>query len=232
MSNVSSSRIRLRTVTFVCAAVLIIHFFATVVFLMPLSILGVHFGAQARRYMVPLFQQRWSLLAPDPPMRNVSIQFQCVQHDGTVSPWLDRASVLQQEHALYRITPEAYLFRIDRAAVMTALGSRDEVFETVLEKVEESGDDTLATRLREVAKARDAGRLVQLQFVYRLVAAHCRSAVGPDVQGVRPRVVFQDIPKYSHRYDDPEDEPTNVVDFPWVTVEAIPTLGTQTQEAS
>ena len=194
---------------------------------MPLSIVGIHFGKTAHRYIVPLFQQRWSLFAPDPPLRNVFLHFQCEQTGGKTSPWLDRASVLQHEHASYRFTPEAYLFRVDRAAVMTAVGSKDEVFETVLEKVEQSGDDSLLSRMQEASEARDRFRLVQQRFVYRLVAEHCRSAVGEDVRSVRPRIVFQDIPKYSHRYDDPADQPATRIDFPWVAVDAIASLGEQ-----
>ena len=225
--DLPSSRIWTRTLTLVCALVLILHFLATIVFLMPLSILGVHFGSVAHEYVVPIFQQRWSLFAPDPPLRNVFLHFQCEQEDDVVSPWLDRASVLQREHATYRFTPESYLFRIDRAAVLTAVGSKDAVFERVLEKVEEAGDADLLAKLQDAARARDEARLVQQRFVYRLVAEHCRRAVGPEVRRVRPRIVFQDIPKYSHRHDDPADEPTAVVDFPWVAVEAIPGLGSQ-----
>ncbi len=221
------SRSRTRLLTFICASVLAFHFLATIVFLMPLSILGVHFGGTANRYIVPFFQQRWSLFAPDPPLRNVFLHFQCEQANGNITPWLDRASVLQQEHASYRFTPEAYLFRVDRAAVMTAIGSKDEVFETVLEKVEQSGDDSLLSRMQEASQARDQARLVQQRFVYRLVAEHCRSAVGDDVRSIRPRVVFQDIPKYSHRYDDPADEPATSIDFPWVPIDAISSLGEQ-----
>ncbi len=227
MPHLPPSRVRTRTLILVCSSVLVLHFLATIVFLMPLSIPGVHFGSAAHRYIVPVFQQRWSLFAPDPPLRNVFLHFQCERADGEVGPWLDRASVLQQEHALYRFTPEAYLFRVDRAAAMTALGTKDEVFETVLEKVEESGDETLLSRMREASEARDRTRLVQQRFVYRLVAEHCRRAMGADVRSVRPRIVFQDIPKYSHRYDDPAGEPTAVVDFPWVPIDAIPALGSQ-----
>ncbi|MBV1858158.1 MAG: hypothetical protein KUG77_07070 [Nannocystaceae bacterium] len=227
MSHLPPNRIRTRALTLVCSSVLILHFVATCVFLMPLSILGVHFGSTVNRYMVPLFQQRWSLFAPDPPLRNVFLHFQCEQENGEMSPWLDRASVLKQEHALYRFTPESYLFRVDRAAVMTALGAKDEVFEKVLEKVEESGDERLLSAMQAASEARSKTQLVQQRFVYRLVAEHCRSAVGPHVRGVRPRIVFQDIPKYSHRYDDPAEEPSSVVEFPWVAVSAIPSLGAQ-----
>lgn len=227
MPPLSPSRRRTTLLSVVCAVVLVAHFLATVVFLMPLSIVGVRFGSAAHRYIVPVFQQRWSLFAPDPPLQNVFLHFQCKQSDGAVSPWFDRASVLQEEHASYRFTPEAYLFRIDRAAVMTAVGSKDQVFETVLEKVEESGDEALLQRMQESSEARERARLVQHRFVYALVAEHCRGAVGADVRSVRPRVVFQDIPKYSHRYDDPADEPATSVDFPWVAIESIPSLGAQ-----
>lgn len=226
MSHVTPSRLRTRATVLICATLLIAHFLATLVFLMPLSIMGVHYGAPARSYIVPLFQQRWSLFAPDPPLRNVFLHFQCEQPDGSISPWMDRASVLQRKHASYRFTPESYLFRVDRAAIMTALGSRDEVFETIREKVEESGDEDLLARMQEAADARDSARLVQQRFVYRLVAEHCRSAVGPQVRSVRPRIVFQDIPKFSRRHDAPADEPTAIVDFPWVPVDMIDTLGT------
>lgn len=44
------------------------HFLATAVYLNPLSILGLRWSALAADYLEPLFRQRWSLFAPDPPL--------------------------------------------------------------------------------------------------------------------------------------------------------------------
>lgn len=207
-----STLVRILTISLLGA--LAIHFVLITVAMMPLSILGVRHGDLARVYVDPILTQQWTLFAPDPPQSNTRLQFQCRTRRG-IGGWLDLASSLQAEHARTRISPTAYLFRLERAAVFAALGVHDPVIAELTEKANERDDEALKALAREMEALREQQLESQREFLYRLVEHHCAQVEGDDVLAVRARVTFEAIPKYSERNVDPAPAKLTAVAFDW-----------------
>src|ERR1043165_27054 len=79
---------------------LALHFGATVVYLMPLNPLKLHFQRSLQKYIDPYFSQRWELFAPNPVVDSRRFLVSCRLHapDGTDadSAWADITTPVQQ----------------------------------------------------------------------------------------------------------------------------------------
>ena len=92
-------------------AVFAVHVGCTALYLLPANPLTATWDEPVRRYMEPLFSQRWLLFAPEPATNSLKVwsRYQC---DGTWTRWRDAAAPLMEEHQRNRLSPAGKLLYI------------------------------------------------------------------------------------------------------------------------
>ena len=107
-----NARPALKAVVFVAVgAVFAVHAICTALYLLPANPLTATWDEPVRRYMEPLFSQRWLLFAPEPATNSLKMwsRYQC---GGTWTRWRDPAGPLLEEHQRNRLLPAGKLLYI------------------------------------------------------------------------------------------------------------------------
>lgn len=207
---------------------LTVHFVFTAIYINPISVIGLAWRVPITAYLEPLFRQRWSLFAPDPPMLDRRLDYQC-EVDGQSSEWVSRSEDLLETHARWRFSPAARLRRLETAAIVATVGSADLVFNELLASQDDASDEQ-RERVEDMFAQRVAASIVSSETAYRLVLAYCREDLGRDPDRMRYRVVTQDITPYSLRNDpDGASEPQGMT-LPWLGPDEFNTLELRAQE--
>lgn len=198
---------------------LVAHFAATVLYLHPISIVGLHYRHWVVDYMEPLFRQRWSLFAPDPPLRDHNLDYQC-EGDDPEGSWRTRSEVLLAQNATFRVGPAGRLRRLEQGAIGSALGIADPVL-TELDAASENAPEDFKTRVELLKEATMAQRLLGQQVMYRLVQHYCAEETGHEEGRVRYRVVEHAIVPYSKRNAEDWEDEARVHLGPWLSTSEI-----------
>ncbi|MFV8756546.1 DUF5819 family protein [Nannocystaceae bacterium ST9] len=156
------------------------------------------------RYMEPYFMQKWTLFAPDPPLMNRRIDYQC-ELAGEAGPWKSRTNAMLETHARSRFGPVGRFRRHEQATMIAAVGSHDSVVEQLIAH-EAQAPDSKREQLEDLLAQQNAARIQGSRVTYELMADYCREEQG-DVDRVRFRVTTEAIAPYSHR-NDPSWQPT------------------------
>jgi predicted DCC family thiol-disulfide oxidoreductase YuxK len=202
------------------AAFMVWHFAATLVHIMPLTSLGVMFGKAVTGYIHPLFTQRWSLFAPEPPLQNTRLNVQCRTADGKETAWLDTDRELARNHARFRLTPSSYLLRVNRAALSGVVGVQDDGIDELMNKLERLTPEEKQV-LKQALRDQSLSRMGEQRFLYRLTEYYCRQVSTQPVTATRARVLFETIPKFSKRNDPAPNMDTRQLLLDWVPMGTI-----------
>jgi hypothetical protein len=193
---------------------LVFHFSFTLLYLNPISVVGLAWRKPVIGYLEPLFRQRWSLFAPDPPLLDRRIDYQC-DVGGKVGEWVSRSEDLLHTHARTRLGPAGPLRRLETAAVVASVGSQDEVLAELVAAQEEASDDQ-REQLEDLLAQRAASAIRESEVGYRLVLSYCRADHGRDPDYLRYRIVTTNITPFSHRNDESHVEEPKAMVLPWL----------------
>lgn len=155
---------------------LILHFFSTAVYLLPVSQLTARLYPLIRPYLIPYFRQEWALFAPDPDGKSKFIQFRCEFEDAAGAT--EVSSLYNASEGFYRRTWETRLgpgFKVHRAFQMPLgfFGEDDSKSIEILKYLAQGSPEEEA-KVREVARER---RLIGIQrgqaLAGRVASAAC-----------------------------------------------------------
>ncbi len=203
------------------------HFLCTAVYLNPVSVVGLAWAGPVSAYLEPLFRQRWSLFAPDPPLVDRRLDYQC-ERDGERGPWRSRSDALLASHARTRIGPAGRLRRLETAAIVATLGTRDPLLDALL-RAQDQADPDQRERVEALLVERVAAQLGARAISYRLIFGYCREELGAAADRVRYRVVTRELPAFSRRHA-PRERGGRALTFPWLSREGLATLDLRGRE--
>lgn len=193
---------------------LVFHFSFTLLYLNPISVVGLAWRKPVVGYLEPLFRQRWSLFAPDPPLLDRRIDYQC-DVGGEIGEWVSRSEDLLHTHARTRLGPAGPLRRLETAAVVASVGSQDEVLAELI-NAQDAASDEQRDQLEDLLAQRAAATIRESEVGYRLVLSYCREDLGRDPDALRFRIVTTHITPFSHRNDESHVEEPKAVVMPWL----------------
>lgn len=215
-----------RTVGVVGMLALALHFTLTIIYLHPISVVGLGTRDWVTSYMEPYFQQRWTLFAPDPPLDDRRLDYQC-ELDGEVGPWTSRSEGLLRTHARFRFGPAGRMRRHEQAAMSAVVGVHDSVIDEIIAAKGEASErqrELIDLRMAQQTALRIQGGMI----TYELVADYCREERGePDA--VRFRLVTRPIAPYSSRNDPSWSAEPEVFVSPWLAPADFASLDEQAQ---
>lgn len=194
---------------------LTIHFTATLIYLNPVSIVGLVWRQPVVSYLEPLFRQRWSLFAPEPPLLDRRLDYQC-DVDGEISEWVSRSDDLLDTHARTRFGPAGPLRRLETAAVVATVGSQDEVLSELV-NAQDQASDAQRDQIEDLLAQRAASSIRSSEVGYRLILSYCRQDLGRDPDYLRYRIVTTNITPFSLRNDESHVEEPKAMVLPWLS---------------
>jgi hypothetical protein len=221
-TSTSEPRMLARVVAGLGLALLAAHFMATAIYLNPVSVIGLAWHEPIRAYLEPLFRQRWSLFAPDPPLIDRRLDYQC-EVDGHAGAWLSRSDALLGSHARWRVGPAASLRRLEAAAILATVGSYDPILEQLIAAREDSSAEQRRW-VEDVVVERIAANMRSSETAYRLVRAYCRDDLGHDPDRMRYRIVTREITPYSERHSPPDPQGLGASTVPWLGADEFDVL--------
>jgi hypothetical protein len=224
----SESRRLPRVVALVGLAVLTVHFVATALYINPVSVVGLAWHTPIAAYLEPLFRQRWSLFAPDPPLLDRRLDYQC-EVAGEPGEWLSRSDSLLQTHARRRFGPAASLRRLETAAVVATVGSHDEILVELLASQAHASDEQ-RERVEDLLAQRTAASIVSSEAAYRLVLAYCSEDLGAEPDRLRYRIVSIPITPFSARNDPSMIDEARAMTSPWLGADDFDSLELRAHE--
>jgi hypothetical protein len=217
-----------RVITALGLVFLVVHFTFTTIYLNPVSVIGLAWREPVNSYLEPLFRQRWSLFAPDPPMLDRRLDYQC-EVDGEHGEWLSRSEDLLATHARWRFSPAARLRRLETAAIVATVGSAD-VIVTELLAAQDNASEEQRERVEDLLAHRLAASVVASETGYRLVLAYCREDLGSDPDRMRYRIVTSSVTPYSDRNDPSKADEPRAMTLPWLPPDGFDTLELRARE--
>nr|WP_255216322.1 DUF5819 family protein [Pseudenhygromyxa sp. WMMC2535] len=210
-----------RIVTCLGLLALAFHFTVTAIYINPISVIGLAWSTEINAYLEPLFRQRWSLFAPNPPMLDRRLDYQC-EVDGRPGEWLSRSEGLLETHARRRFSPAARLRRLETAAIVATVGSQDLMLEQLVAAQDDASEETRG-RVQDALAQRVAASIVSSETAYRLVLAYCRQDLGHDPERMRYRVVTSAIKPFSER-ESPTLSEAKGMTMPWLAPDEFDVL--------
>jgi hypothetical protein len=201
-----------RLVLGLAVAGLAVHFGMTLLYLTPVNPIKMAVDRQVSSYMLPWFEQRWELFAPEPANMSRYLLISCRTDDGDADPpWHDVTSPLLDAKYSYRVTPADRLHRAVQAATGMVLGSRRPAVEKMRARPDEFKDDL--AQIERVDRSRyEMGE----RTLTRLGSAECDRLYGTGrTAAVRARIVMRDAPPYSRRTDGDRTGDVKVFDLDW-----------------
>ncbi|MFV8750026.1 DUF5819 family protein [Nannocystaceae bacterium ST9] len=219
---------RTRALTVACLAVLTVHFTITAVYLNSVSVVGLHWRNEALAYLEPLFRQRWTLFAPDPPLLDRRLDYQC-DRDGVETEWLSRGDELLESHAGRRFGPAGRLRRIEQAAVLATLGGQDVLLDQLIASLDEAPPEQ-RDAINDLIAHKVAENIASSRTAYHLIWHYCRQDGVGEVDRIRYRIVTRKITPYSYRNDPDHVEEPTAVSVPWLRPAEIEDLDVRARE--
>ena len=92
------------TIFTVAAALLIFHFFATVLYLAPANPVTKFYIEKVSNYIEPIFTQNWGLFAPEPATVSLQLWYRCQTTDQAWTEWQDPVYELFRYHHRFPLT--------------------------------------------------------------------------------------------------------------------------------
>jgi Family of unknown function (DUF5819) len=202
-----------------------IHFGITLIYLTPLNPVKLRLLPLVNRYMVPFFEQRWELFAPDPLVdtRLLLVSCRLVDAQGNVEerPWSNMTSAYRDLKHRYRLTPADRIERAQFTALQLLFGAKDELVKRLLEHPD---DDSPAYKkaVEQIGEEQAKRAEVGMRLMGRVASAECDRLYGQGrTKEVRVRMATIKSPPFSQRRKPTEAGETRYADFPWMTHEKV-----------
>lgn len=202
-----------------------VHFMLTAVYLNPVSVIGLAWQRPSAAYLEPLLRQRWALFAPDPPLVDRRLDYQCER-----GPWHSRSDVLLETHARRRFGPAGRLRRLETAAIVATVGAHDPILDALLTSQVHASDEQ-RERIEQLLAQRAATSIATRETAYRLILAYCREQLGRDPLRMRYRIVTRRITPFSRRNAGSADTESSAVTLPWLAPDELDSLEHRAAEA-
>lgn len=208
--------------------VLVAHFGATLLYLTPLNPLKLRLYPQIHAYMVPFFEQRWELFAPDPLVdtRMLLVSCRLVDSQGVEkeTPYTNMTAAYRDLKYRYRLTPADRIERGQLASIQLMFGQKDELVRKLLEHPDE--DSPAYKKAIEQINAENVKRgSVGARLLARSASAECdRLYKSGRTKDIRVRLVTIKSPPFSQRLKQSSEGETQYADFPWMTYEKVAPL--------
>lgn len=205
---------------------LVVHFAFTLAFLTTLNPLKVRALPLINAYMVPLFEQRWELFAPDPMVDTRYLLVGCRTQDPAgglqEKPFTNMTAAFRELKHRYRVTPADRLERAQFAPIHMMMGEQDALAKKVIEKTE---DETFKRARELIEESRMEKGKAGVRLLARVASAECDRLYGRGAaREVRVRMVIVKAPPFSKRHLPTEQGETQYIDFPWAPYEEVSSL--------
>lgn len=204
------------------------HFVMTALYINPVSVAALQYQYEISSYMEPLFRQRWSLFAPNPPLLNRRLDYQC-QTDGQEGEWISRSEELIKTHARRRFSPASRMRRVETAAIAATVGSEDPMMTTLLE-AQDKADEAQRQLVEDAFARRYAATIRSSRMAYQLVYAYCYEDLGRAPERLRYRIVTQPVPPFSIRNTPEKNEDPKSMTAQWLAPDEFDTLEDRAKE--
>jgi Family of unknown function (DUF5819) len=218
----SGTRLRarfLKVLPALLVAGLVVHFTFTLAFLTPINPLKLRALPFINGYMVPLFEQRWELFAPDPLVdtRYLLVSCRVKRPDGGLEerPYSNMTAAYRELKHRYRLTPADRLERAQFAPIHMMMGEQDALAKRLLAHPE--NDTPAFQRAREaIEEDRNERGRAGVQLLHRMASAECDRLYGYGrSKEVRVRMAIVKSPPFSRRELPTEQGEAKYIDFPW-----------------
>jgi hypothetical protein len=200
-------------------AALVIHYAFTLAFLTPLNPVKLRALPLINAYMVPLFEQRWELFAPDPLVdtRYLLVSCRLKREGGGVDerPYSNMTAAYRELKHRYRLTPADRLERAQFAPIHMMMGEQDALAKRLL--AHPDNDSPEFAKAREVIEENrnERGR-AGVRLLDRVASAECDRLYGRGrATEVRVRMAIVKSPPFSQRQRPTEQGEAKYIDFPW-----------------
>ncbi len=200
----------------------------TLAFLTPLNPLKMRALPLINGYMVPLFEQRWELFAPDPLVdtRYLLVSCRVAGEGGAVEekPFSNMTAAYRDLKHRYRLTPADRLERAQFSPIHMMMGEQDALAKRLLSHTE--NESPAFQRAREaIEKSRTERGKAGVRILARVASAECDRLFGQKrTRQVRVRMAIVKSPPFSKREQATEEGETKYIDFPWEPYEEVAPL--------
>ena len=212
----------------VLVAALAVHFTVTLAFLTPLNPVKLRLLPIINGSLVPVFEQRWELFAPDPMVdtRYLLVACRVADAQGNVEerPYSNMTAAYRDLKHRYRLTPADRIERAQFTPIHLLFGERDAITKRLVERSED--DSPAFKRAREIINDEQKKRGVAgIRVLARVASAECDRLYGRGLsKEVRIRMAIVKSPPFSKRLLPTEDGETKFLDFPWLPYEEVAPL--------
>lgn len=214
----------IRALPAVLLGVLAMHFTVTMAFLTPLNPVKLRLMPALEGYMMPFFQQRWTLFAPHVEAQTRYVLVACRGEDaqGTAQEksWVNITLPLHELKQRYRLTAADRLDRAQTVGVGLLTPDDDEVTSKLLSKP--SDTDQYRQAVAAVEKQREHTRQQGARVLRRVASAAC-STLYPALRTreVRVRIATIKAPPFSQRMESEASGDTSYMELPWQPAEEV-----------
>jgi Family of unknown function (DUF5819) len=200
------------------------HFLASALHVGPMNPVQMRTQAYTQAWLLPYFEQTWTLFAPDPISedRGMLARFRC--QDGTITDWSDVTTKHVTAVQRTRFFPPRNSRLVSNGS--TLLTTNDPLAERLRDRdvsLEEGGDraggeDGAAVPLTSIeVDVREMGLRFLSGYALEEVPEACSGSVG----AVQLRMVQHLFPPFSQRRDWAEPGEVNETDFSWVPIDDL-----------
>lgn len=209
------------------ATLLCLHFVASILHVGPMNPVQIRAQPLTQAWLLPYFEQTWTLFAPDPIAedRGMLARFRC--DDGTVSGWSDVTTTHIEAVQGSRLFPPRNSRLVSNGSTLPT--SSDPVAERLRVRAPRREED-VASHADQAADEADDGaavpltsaevdvRQMGLEFLARYALGEVPDACTEygDVVAVQLRMVQHLFPPFSQRHRWEETGEVNETDFAWV----------------
>lgn len=212
-------------VSSVATSLLGLHFLASALHVGPINPIQIRAHQYTQSWLLPYFEQTWTLFAPDPISedRGMLARFRC--EDESVTDWVDVTTKHIQTTQQNRFFPARNSRLVSNGS--TLLTSNDPIAERLRARVKDAetkdragGNDGAAVPLSVADKhIRERG----LQFLSGYAMREAPDACPGGAIAVQLRMVQHLFPPFSQRHRWNETGEVNETDFKWVTTRDLVT---------
>jgi hypothetical protein len=200
-------------------AALVVHFTFTLAFLTPINPVKLRVLPLINSYMVPLFEQRWELFAPDPLVdtRFLLVSCRLKRPDGGIEerPYSNMTTAYRELKHRYRLTPADRLERAQFAPIHMMMGEQDALAKRLLAHPDNDSPEFERARQAVEDNRNERGR-AGVRLLDRVASAECDRLYGRGrATEVRVRMAIVKSPPFSKRELPTEDGEAKYIDFPW-----------------
>lgn len=210
-------------------AALALHFAMTLAYLTPVNPVKVRALTLIHSYMVPLFEQRWELFAPDPLVdtRYLLVSCRVRNQSGELEerPYSNMTAAFRALKHRYRLTPADRLERAQFAAIHMMMGEQEPVSKRILARPEEEDTPEIKRARELIQKDQHERGKVGVRLLDRMASAECDRLYGRGLsKEVRVRMAIVKAPPFSKRHLPNSEGETRYIDFPWGAYEEVAPL--------